>query len=441
MLGQIKEDLIDELLALLKTKDGQSKENKIDLSGVFKGALAAIGDIRILSVGNIEGIDALAPRTPLPFAPKLSVVYGNNGSGKSGYARILKRLCGKPNATDLQPNVFKILPQQRQCTVVASINGNAKTFVWQANNDPIEELSLIDVFDSQIGFFYIDKEQEVSYVPSEVALFEQLVNIFQRLQQKLKAELDLISTKLPAKPHQFGDTKYIKAMFDRLKHNSDVKTVEEFFSFTVDDSKMLKQLEERLTASPFDLATKKNKRITQLNSLLKQVTTASGFVSSASVNVIKQLELDAQEKRKVAKLAADALIDQKSFDGFGNPTWKAMWEAARKYSEHYAYTAIKYPVVTQGSKCVLCDQELDEAAKQRLVKFESYVTGELESSATASEKAFQDALKQLPVKPRDQELITAFQAAQLDEKTWLPIFKTVWDEIDGNPPIFWSTQK
>ena len=427
---EVKEDLIDELLALLKTKDGQSKENKIDLSGVFKGALAAIGDIRILSVGNIEGIDALAPRTPLPFAPKLSVVYGNNGSGKSGYARILKRLCGKPNATDLQPNVFKILPQQRQCTVVASINGNAKTFVWQANNDPIEELSLIDVFDSQIGFFYIDKEQEVSYVPSEVALFEQLVNIFQRLQQKLKAELDLISTKLPAKPHQFGDTKYIKAMFDRLKHNSDVKTVEEFFSFTVDDSKMLKQLEERLTASPFDLATKKNKRITQLNSLLKQVTTASGFVSSASVNVIKQLELDAQEKRKVAKLAADALIDQKSFDGFGNPTWKAMWEAARKYSEHYAYTAIKYPVVTQGSKCVLCEQELDEAAKQRLVKFESYVTGELESSATASEKAFQDALKQLPVKPRDQELITAFQAAQLDEKTWLPIFKTVWDEID-----------
>jgi len=156
---EVSNELIDELLALLKTKEGQSKEVKMDLSDVFKGPSVATDDIRILSVGDIEGIDALAPRSPLPFTPNLSVVYGNNGSGKSGYARILKKLCGKPNAVELQPNVFKALPQKRQCTVVASVNEDEKTFVWTANSNPIEELSSIDVFDSQTGFFYIDKEQ------------------------------------------------------------------------------------------------------------------------------------------------------------------------------------------------------------------------------------------------------------------------------------------
>ncbi|MEX9842316.1 AAA family ATPase [Providencia rettgeri] len=426
----VSDEVIDELLALLKTTEGQSNETKIDLEPYFKATSGASSDIRIVSIGEIEGIDALAPRNPLPFTPKLSVVYGNNGSGKSGYARILKKLCGKPNAAELQPNVYKTSPQRRQCTVVASIDGTEKTFIWPANSKSIEELSPVDVFDSQTGFFYIDKDQEVSYVPNEVALFEQLVSVFQKLQKKLRAEQDSVNTKLPARPIELGDTKYIRAMFDRLKHDTEVETVEEFFSFTDDDSTVLKQQEERLSASPTDLATKKSKRVIQLENLLKQLTSAANSVSKVAVNTLQDLEKDAQQKRKVARKAADAIVNETSFDGFGNETWKAMWEAARKYSKQNAYPAADFPVVEQDSKCVLCEQELGVVAKQRLVKFESYVTGELESSATAAETAFLDALKQLPGKPSSQELVTALQAAQLDENEWLPVFKTVWDDIE-----------
>jgi ABC-type dipeptide/oligopeptide/nickel transport system ATPase subunit len=107
-----------------------------------------------------------------------------------------------------------------------------------------------------------------------------------------------------------------------------------------------------------------------------------------------------------------------------------MWQAARKYSEQNAYIDAGYPVVEQDSKCVLCEQNLGEAAKQRLIKFESYVSGELESSATAAELIFQTALKKLPVKPQDNELETALQAAQLDEKNWLPVFAEIWALIE-----------
>ena len=287
---KIKDELVDELLVLLKTSEGQSKDSKIELTPYFNVPSSVSSDIRIQSIGQIEGLDELAPRNPLPFAHKLSVVYGSNGSGKSGYARILKKLCGKPNAAELQPNVFEALPQKRQCTVVASVDGIEKTFLWQANSNPVEDLAPVDVFDSQTGFFYIDKEQEVSYVPNEVALFEQLVAVFQLLQQKLKGDHVSISTKLPAKPNENSDTKYIKAMFDRLKHDSDIKTVDEYFSFKDEDSKTLTQLEERLSSSPLDLAMKKQKRTTQLENLVKHVTTSAGLVSIASVDTIKQLE-------------------------------------------------------------------------------------------------------------------------------------------------------
>ena len=136
----VTDALIDELMALLKTKEGQSKDTKIDLAPIFNITSGGANDIRILSIGEIDGIDALAPRKPLPFAPKLSVVYGSNGSGKSGYARILKKLCGKSNATELQPNVYKSASPKRQCTVVASVDGTEKSFVWQANSKALAEL-------------------------------------------------------------------------------------------------------------------------------------------------------------------------------------------------------------------------------------------------------------------------------------------------------------
>lgn len=427
---EIGDELLNELLIMLKAEDGQPNGNKIDLSTVLKVPSTTADDIRLLSIGNIEGIDALAPREPLVFDQKLSVIYGNNGSGKSGYARILKKLSGKPNALELQPNVFKSPPQKRQCTVAAYIDGKEENFVWIANSNPIKELSTIDIFDSQTGLFYIDAEQEISYVPYEVALFERLAVVFQKLNQKLKAEQDAIKTTLPSRPTEFEDSKYISAMFDPLKHDIDIAAVEDFFEFTQGDVEELTRLEERLSASPVDLANKKQKRINQLEPLIKQVKTASLAVAEEKTLELEKLEIAATQNRKIAMQAAEAIVDETYFNGFGNETWKAMWQAAREYSEQYAYTGKKFPAVEQVTKCVLCEQDLSDLAKQRLVKFENYVSGKLELAATTAENHYQNSLGQLPVKPNKTDLITAIQAAQLDEDRWLPTFTDIWDQIE-----------
>ena len=70
---EITDNLIDELLSALKTEDGQSNDNKIDLSTVLKAPSAAVGDVRLLSIGDIEGIEALGKvRISRSFLPKLT---------------------------------------------------------------------------------------------------------------------------------------------------------------------------------------------------------------------------------------------------------------------------------------------------------------------------------------------------------------------------------
>ena len=48
----------------------------------------------IASIDSVKDIEQLCPRNPLVFAENgITVIYGNNGTGKSGYTRILKKVC------------------------------------------------------------------------------------------------------------------------------------------------------------------------------------------------------------------------------------------------------------------------------------------------------------------------------------------------------------
>jgi hypothetical protein len=49
--------------------------------------------VLLMSIYHHRGVNALAGDQTLNFAPGLTLVYGDNGAGKSGYIRILKGAC------------------------------------------------------------------------------------------------------------------------------------------------------------------------------------------------------------------------------------------------------------------------------------------------------------------------------------------------------------
>lgn len=65
--------------------------------------------VTLKSIRNVENINALAPEQTLSFCKEgMTIVYGENGSGKSGYVRILKAACRarRERAFDILPNVY-----------------------------------------------------------------------------------------------------------------------------------------------------------------------------------------------------------------------------------------------------------------------------------------------------------------------------------------------
>ncbi len=420
---------LDQLAAFCKTTDGLRKTSTRIFPGLG-GSVAQSQPLHIVSIGEIHGVENLNPRGPLTFGDgNLVVVYGNNGSGKSGYVRILKKICGKTNTGILRANVFAAAPAKRCCKIGFKINGLATTKEWNVDGTAIAELSAVDMFDMDSGRRYLSRENEASYTPRAVALFDDLVRACQGVRERLQTERDALPCKLPTMPLEYISTRAAK-LCGSLKATHTEIELASVLTWSQENQKKLEELEDRLKADdPAKLAATKRTQITQIAGILLKIKGALAALSPEACRKILELMTNARKKRQIATEGATKALTSASLDGIGCDTWRALWEAARRYSEEKAYPSSIFPNTADGAKCVLCQQLLNTDAQQRLAEFENYVKGELEATAKAAETLYQDAVKSLPLIQEDEILRTVCQAAGLTEEEWPQQLSYFWKAV------------
>ena len=409
--------------ALLKTPAGQAVTSQRAFEGLVAAPYAG-SDLRLAGIGGVLGIESLAPRQPLIFGcGNLTVIYGHNGSGKSSYTRILKKASGKPRAIDLRPNVFQVAPAESKCNITFQLDGQATTVEWHADGVAIDAIRAVDVFDSDEASHYLSKESAASYTPPAVALFESLATACDRIKALLQAEQNQLVSALPAMPPDYQATEPA-GRYGALRAGMTDAAIQQLLKWTEEDGRNLNSLAERLKVDdPAALAKQKRAtkaQVDQIVATLKQSVIAFG---ADGLQTIRSLRAAAKELRKNATEAVH--VASAKLGGVGASTWRALWEAARSYSQ-LAYPQGSFPV-TDDARCVLCHQELSADAQQRLRDFEAFVQGKLEAEAKAAEAKYLAAVNALPASLVQQQVNTQCEAAGLVNGDWKLVLWDFWN--------------
>lgn len=419
---------VDALVACLKTAEGQKVSAHRSFDSLAQPSTAGL-DLRLKSIGALTGIEGLAPRRPLEFGQtNLAVVFGNNGAGKSSYARLLKKVTGKPRASDLKANVFQTVPVQGKCQFTYELDGVEISTDWLSNAVPVAPLRAVDIFDADEAGHYLSSENPAAYTPPVVALFENLALACDQVKTQLQDEQGKLAKALPAMPHEYAATAAGKN-YSSLNADVDETTLSTFLVWTNENESALTQATERLkTTDHAALAKQKRAKKTQVLKVATGLQQAFAAYSSTTLEHLRALRKAAQTKRQSASEAAK--VESAQLDHVGSVTWRAMWEAAREYSQE-AYPAKPFPV-TDAARCVLCHQELSPVAQGRLQAFESFVLSKLAAEANQAESAYIQAKNQLP-DAWNQELVnTQAEAAGLTgDESWSTYLRGFWLGVEN----------
>ncbi len=403
---------IDAITALLKTPEGRTKTSHRKFPQLVHGATAG-SNVRLVSIGNVEGIDRLAPRTPLSFGAKpLCVIYGHNGSGKSGYTRILARASGKPRAVALRSNAYAPKPAEQKCTITYAINGVEAPVEWNPKSGPIDDLRCIDIFDTDTAEHYLSQETTASYSPPAVTVLERLAKTCDRINARLQEEQDAYRSTLPRIPSHLKDTD-VACAYGGLNANTPPEEVQRLTSWTQSDEDLLGSLTAALKATdPATEATASQNSERFTRKLLEDLHGIASALSGDGIAAIREARASALTTRTIAQEAVAAAAGKAMIEGVGTETWKALWRAAREYSQT-PYPNSPFPHTESEARCVLCHQEIAIEAAQRLAAFEAFTQGKVSTAADLAEQAYKRALESLPMLPTLETVAEKCHAAQL----------------------------
>jgi energy-coupling factor transporter ATP-binding protein EcfA2 len=400
--GDLTNQDIDGLYALLKVAHGipdpEGRQAQPLADSDIPAPVTAGSHVLLLAIKNLRHVNAIAEGQRLPISETgLTIIYGDNGSGKSGYSRVLKRACRARDQREIiLPNAHLPAGQAGAAEAVFEIkDGDTSTEVtWKQGAPSPPELSALSVFDSRCATAYLEGEDDFSYVPFGLDVFERMARLLKKLKQLVDTEHAQHLPDSSAFNHLRGDGP-VGQLIAGLSAKTKVHEIDALATISDDELAHHAQLEKSLKeANPKDKATQLRIRARRLTAIIATINARRALVDELVAQKLQQLSAAYRTSKAASDLAIKQFHEQETLlPGTGGEAWRLLFDAAKKYSVE-SHPNRTFPDFGADSACPLCQQPLAEGA-QRLARFEDFIQQEAEKQAQLRRQALVAEYRQL----------------------------------------------
>lgn len=395
----------DDLYAILKVSRGipdpKERAPRPKADEPNNRPVRSTNTVNLLAVTETRNVNALARNGSLTFAVAgLTVVYGANGSGKSGYARVLKQACfARDKREKVLPNAN--LPKDKagvpSADLLAKVGSQETLFTWTNGVAKVTELNRIAVFDHTCARAFVDNEGSFAYSPAGLDILADLGVACGRMKARLLKEIEASAPNLePLRALMARNATAAGKVAAALPAGVSEEQVVAAAGLCKEQADRSETVLRALAApDPKVQAAAFRNQGLRIKAVVDAISAALNNIGPEKVRQLRSLVDASKQTKAAAERAARALSEVPGqLPETGGEPWRAMFEAARNFAM-VSEPVNAFPHLQVGTPCPLCQQELGEAAVDRLAVFESFVKGDVQRMAGEAREAAAVAFRQL----------------------------------------------
>ncbi len=385
--------------------------------------------IWLTGIKDLENVNALKAKQRLVVGKQLTLVYGENGSGKSGYARVLKKTarCTEKAIEFILPDVFTVAPVPAPPKAVFEIDLGAGPVdvPWEDGQPVPNNLKRFAVFDSKCARHFLSDSNQLSFAPAIFDALRLLGDITGYIKQEFLA---VVKQTTPPKQPTFQfmvDQTSIGKALGSITVQTSPETIKTLGQWSEKDTTTLHTKETELaklkTQSPQTIREAINREKRDATTLQTKLTAIISELNADAVVLIQQQVTDVNTHEQSYQAAVKLALGGSKIEGVGTDAWKALIEAAANFSTTEAYKTQSFPAKSDGSLCVLCQQPLGAEEVERLKGFWTFLQDGAAKKRDAAKEKLKESVEKLGAIPREMP----------------PEVTVLRDEYEKNHPDLW----
>ncbi len=354
--------------------------------------------ICLTRIADVQGVNQLAPNQEVQFgASNLTIIYGANGAGKSGYTRILKRICNARHRGEIMPDAFAEANGKSATAQISYLQNNEdQGLSWVDSDIKTFELQSVSIFDRECAATHLNQKNPVLFRPFGLDIPDDLATVCTKVKAVLEDQKRVVeqsSDPLFEDPI-WSNTSDIGQFLNELTFRTDPDAFPEHLKLSEEEIAELSRLQKDLASDPARTAAGYQQNAVSIQRFGVSLNGLANQLGDESMAKFLDTKKGALSARDTAKAAAEQAFGDLELGGVGEPVWRGLWDAARRFSEVQTEPERTFPPQV-GDPCALCHQPISVGAAERMSGFEAFILADTEAKAGRLEQELEEQVQQL----------------------------------------------
>jgi recombinational DNA repair ATPase RecF len=349
-------------------------------------AEAGMTPCRLNRIFNLRNVNALPEGQEIRFGPQLTLLYGNNGAGKSGYARALGAACFARGERKVLPNATGAASKEETRAEIEVSYASGKKVVAWVEGERCAELSGFYLFDGDSLTAHLMGSNPLSFRPGGLSLLTRLADATDLVRDQVRISIDRFE-----QPHNFqaffdGESQ-IKTRVASLIAQTDLNALGKLAQLTADDKTTIDTLEREIAELKLlnvsKQVEKRRQEIRDIDGLIQAIQKAQIELGEMVADEVTALIDKMRGCREDVERSGVNQFEFEPFSQIGSQVWRQFVTAAKALADAEGTREVAYP--RPGDHCLLCRQILSNEAIDLIGRLWAFLRSDAQAQLSGAE--------------------------------------------------------